>query len=117
MKINKYISTNFISVLGYISIFVMFYGFVLQDNIFFSNTKYLTLPNITEILVGIQILSILFFILFWVENLYRKKHPTKLHKVNIKNNILRTIYLFIFYIGFCTTLLSLLGTIFIYIFV
>lgn len=116
MKINKFISTNFISGFGYISLLVIFYGFIFQDYNFFGlSEKYLTLTNVTEIFAGIQALSILLFILFFVEKFYRKKYPTKLRKINIKNNILRNIYLFIFYIGFYISIIFLLGTFSVYI--
>ena len=110
MRLNKYISLNIFSLIGYIILILMFFVFCLQ---IVFNKLYINFELFMSLYSLLLYISILVLLVFIIEKYTRKKYPLLLSKINIKNAICRNIHIFLFYFGFYFSLLNLIIFVFI----
>lgn len=101
MKLHKYIFSNLFVLLFYILVFLTIHVFILENlNIKFYPNIYITLEQYSSLHILLTLVALIFFGLFIIETLIRKRFSIYLPKIYFSNKTLKLVYRTLFLIGF-----------------
>lgn len=108
MKLYKLLSLNFLATIGVICFIILISAYIIEAYFPLLLKKYTLLYNAFDIYLYFILLDIISLIGFPLEVFFIRKHKRLFIKINIKNYIIKKIYIFSFYIGLFVSLFNII---------